>query len=106
MINYKEEIKNNSIRIFLEGDLISGSFDEIREHLKQIINNGIISITMDMSKIAAVDSSGIGFLASVYNTLKKNGGVFSVVELSRDIYTFFVSLRLNTHFIVEQIREE
>lgn len=102
MLNSVETVSENSITAKLEGKLVTGSLDEFREKLKELIRNGPNTVILDMSDVNFIDSTGIGFLAATYNSLTKNGGTFRIIGLSEELYDFFISLRLNSYFDIEK----
>jgi anti-anti-sigma factor len=102
MINFVDLAGQDSVKIVLNGELVAGGMDLLRESVKKYIDNGTKKIIIDMKHVTTLDSAGIGFLAAVHNTITKVGGTVNVVELSVEMYNFFVSLRLNSHFNIEQ----
>lgn len=103
MLNAIDKIDENSALIKLEGEMVAGSIDELREKMKKKINNGIRAVIMDMTEVKTIDSTGIGFLAASHNSLTKVGGTLSVIGLSEEMYKFFIGLRLNSHFKIDKI---
>lgn len=92
--------------IALEGELLAISLDELRKKIKELIDSGTTNaIVFDMSKIDSVDSAGIGLIAAVHNSLTKINGNLKLIGLSKDMYQFFVCLRMNTHFVLEMKEE-
>ena len=105
MLSIIEERNGTSTTAKLEGDLVAGNLDPITTRLKALIAEGVTDIRLDFTTVVAIDSAGVGFLAAVHNTIKKQNGTLLVKGLSREMYQFFVSLRLNAHFKIEA-REE
>lgn len=101
MLNIKEKCEGNSCVISIDGELVSTTLDVVKARVKELIAAGIITITLDMTNSDAIDSAGIGFVAAVHNSLSKVGGVLKLIGLSKDMYRFFVCLRMNTHFVIE-----
>jgi anti-anti-sigma factor len=102
MINFEDLAGEGFVRFALNGELVAGGLDLLRESVKKYIDNGTKKIIIDMKHVTTLDSAGIGFLAAVHNTITKVGGAVNVIELSEEMYNFFVSLRLNSHFNIEQ----
>jgi anti-anti-sigma factor len=105
MLEVKEFLKENTADLFLEGVLVAGSLDDMRSKLKTLITQGINVLSLDMTKVTSVDSAGVGFLAAVHNSMVKAGGILTVCGLSKELYQFFLSLRLNSHFKIELRKE-
>jgi anti-anti-sigma factor len=102
MINFVDLHEEDHVRFVLDGELVAGGMDKLRESLKRHIENGATKIVFDMEKVSTLDSAGVGFLAAAHNSLVKVTGSIRTVQLSEDMYNFFVSLRLNTHFNIER----
>lgn len=102
MINFVDLASEDSVKFALNGELVAGGMDLLRESVKKCIDTGTKKIIFDMEHVTTLDSAGIGFLAAVHNTITKVGGVVNVVGLSEEMYNFFVSLRLNSHFNIQQ----
>jgi serine/threonine-protein kinase RsbW len=101
VLSIKEKSEGNSCVIAIDGELVSTTLDVAKARVKELIASGIIIITFDMTNSTAIDSAGIGFVAAVHNSLSKVGGVLKLTGLSKDMYHFFVCLRMNTHFVIE-----
>lgn len=102
MLSSVETVSENSITAKLKGKLIAGNLDDFRVKLKELIKNSPESVTLDMSDVNFIDSTGIGFLAATYNSLAKSGGTLRIIGLSEEMYDFFISLRLNAYFKIEK----
>jgi len=102
MITIEEHRSDTEIIIVLSGSLVAGAIETVRNRLKTLIDDGAMQITFELSGVDVIDSAGIGLVAATYNTLTKKGGTIKVVELSDEMYQFFIGLRLNSHFTVEQ----
>jgi anti-anti-sigma factor len=88
--------------ISLKGSMTVEALGDLRARLKEIIKDGVVTITLDMAGVAFIDSGGVGLLASLYNTLTPKGGMLVLIEVSRELYTFFCEMRLHTHFSITQ----
>jgi anti-anti-sigma factor len=102
MVNFVDLAEGDSVRFVLSGELVAGGMDQLRDTLKKYVDSGIKHIEFDMEQVSTLDSAGVGFLAAAHNSLSKCGGMIKVTRLSDDMYNFFVSLRLNSHFNIEQ----
>lgn len=94
-------IENGDSVVFLPGtDIIASEVPDLRNKLKTIVTNGTKSLEVDLTNINMVDSTGIGLLISLYNSLQKNGGKLSVVHASTDLLELFKSMRIDRHFTI------
>ena len=87
--------------IVLEKNLIVSYLEEIEKKVKDEIGKKIDQLTIDFSKSAVVDSSGIGLLVKIHNTLKKTNGTLKIVGLQDDVKKMLMMMNLNRHFEIE-----
>jgi anti-anti-sigma factor len=83
-----------------EGDLVAARLPGLRSALREAVASGILHMTLDLTGVQAVDSSGIGLLVSAHNSLKKAGGELTVIHASKDILDLFQTMRIHQHFSV------
>ncbi len=94
--------KNGTLaRITIQGDLTVAVARELRPQLQQALNEGCTAVVFDLAQAGMVDSSGIGLLIAVHNSLKSKGGTLKVEKVSAEIMQLFKTMRLNRHFPVE-----
>lgn len=101
MLNISEQRDGKSCLLSIEGELVATTLDNVRKKVKELIVDGVVLLTIDMNRSNAIDSAGIGFIAATHNSLEKNNGTLKLTGLSKDMYDFFVSLRMHTHFAIE-----
>ena len=95
----KEE---NKATIKLDNDMVASTAESIKKELTSMIADTTGGITIDFSGVEMVDSVGIGIIIATYNTIKDAKRPFEVVNVSKDIFALFKTMRLNKHFTVEQ----
>jgi anti-anti-sigma factor len=101
VLNITEQRTGSMCIIAIEGELVATTLDTVKSKVKELIVAGVNTITFDMTKSEAIDSAGIGFIAAAHNSLVKSGGNLKLTGLSKDMYEFFVCLRMHTHFSIE-----
>lgn len=101
MLNITEVRTGNMCVLSIEGELVATTLNAVKNKVKELIGAGVNSITFDMTQSEAIDSAGIGFIAAAHNSLVKSGGNLKLIGLSKDMYDFFVCLRMHTHFTIE-----
>ena len=84
-------------------NIVVSQVQELRGELKELINDEVREIVVDLTDVLMIDSIGLGVLIATHNSLKKVGGTFSVVNASRDLYELFASMRLTQHFTVTSV---
>jgi anti-sigma B factor antagonist len=99
----KEEIvlqARDSATVRPEGDLVMSQLPALRSRLLELVGAGTSHLTLDLSAVSAVDSSGIGLVVSTHNSLKKAGGNLAVTGASKDVLALFQAMRIHQHMAV------
>jgi anti-sigma B factor antagonist len=81
-------------------DIVAGAAPQLRAALRELLEQGVCDIVMDLTNVRMVDSTGLGLLVSTYNSLRKINGQFSVIAVSPEILKFFQTMRLSQHFSI------
>lgn len=87
--------------IVINEDIVSSTVQNLHKEVSDYIADGVTGITFDMSSVDIIDSTGIGFIIKVQNTLKRNGGVLSLRNVNSDIIRMFKVMRLDQHISIE-----
>lgn len=95
-----------TVRITLENNVSATNTQNLRDLFKQHMNDGARNLELDFSKVASIDSVGIGLLVATHNSLVKAGGKLSLCNVSQDICQLFTLMRLDKHFHVAQALAE
>lgn len=67
----------------LSGKIMGGpDYERFHTEIKALINEGYVDILLNMSRVTWINSTGLGILVSAFHTLKKNGGVMKICEVS------------------------
>ena len=86
------------------------SYTIFRHAFNDIVNDGIIRVIIDVSRVKFIDGAGICLLVSVKNTLKCLGGALCITaptrEASRNISYISLNYLLPSFQNVEQAREK
>lgn len=102
----KEEIliEGSSALFTPQVNLVASTVGDMRVRLRDlIITQGILDITINLSKVKMIDSTGIGLLISTFNSLSRAGGTFKVTDASKDIMDLLRTMRLDNHFEVHSV---
>jgi anti-anti-sigma factor len=86
-----------------EGDMVSTSLPPLRSKMREMVDSGVLHLTVDLAKVQMVDSSGLGLLIAAHNSLKKVGGQLVVIHASEDILHLCKTMRIHQHFSVSGI---
>ncbi|HOF13495.1 MAG TPA: STAS domain-containing protein [Spirochaetota bacterium] len=76
------EKKGNTIDIKVKGDIEMMTIKEFKEKLLSIGEENDIDITLDLSEVDYIDSSGVGVLISLNKIQKKKGKKLELAKVS------------------------
>jgi anti-anti-sigma factor len=89
-------------RIILGGDLVLSSVPEARQTIKQLMQDGVTDLVVDLANVRILDSSGIGYLVAVFSSFARMNGKLEVVNASTDVFDLLQSMRLDHHFPISR----
>lgn len=85
--------------IGLEGAIqIGESSAKLHQHLKTLVDEGKRQLVIDLAKVTAIDSSGLGSLIAGFATLERSGGTLKLVNLSPRVTELMTITKLFTVF--------
>lgn len=90
-------------QVTLEGDLTAALVPGLQSALRQEIANGATQVELDLGRTVMLDSSGIGLLIAVGNTLGRSGGRIAVTNVSKDIVRLLQTMRLTSRLNVREV---
>ena len=88
----------NTKTLRVQGELDALSSPELRTTLDVLTRDEGCSIKVDLSDLKLLDSSGVGFLVSLYKRARANGGSVSFVGVADQPLSMFKLLRLDRVF--------
>ena len=89
---------DNTRTLRVQGDLDALSSPELRPTLDVLTRDEGCMIKVDLSELKLLDSSGVGFLVSLYKRARANGGTVSFVGVADQPLSMFKLLRLDRVF--------
>ncbi|MBL3539977.1 STAS domain-containing protein [Aminivibrio sp.] len=89
-------------RIRLGGSMYVEDSASVREQLIGLLEEGIINLTIDLSGLDYVDSSGLGVLISIHKRCLQKGGKMVITGLRGMVEELFRLTRLDLVFNVSQ----
>jgi anti-anti-sigma factor len=81
-------------------NIVAATIPELRSKMREIVEQGVHELVVDLTDVQMVDSSGIGLLISAYNSLRKVGGSLAVIHASAELMELFQTMRMHQHFSV------
>lgn len=98
-MNMSDLRRDGAMAVITPGkDIVASMADEFREELKDLIQDGVTQLTIDLSNVTMMDSIGMGLLIAAHNSLRNGGGKLLIVKASDDILGLFKTMRLDKHF--------
>ncbi len=86
----------------INDDITSAYVEIIHREIDKLISDGIVNITFDLTNVDIVDSTGIGFIIRVQNSLKQKNGCLKLSGVNADILKMMKIMRLDRHFAIEE----
>ena len=85
----------------LETNLVAASVEFLQIQIEELYELETKEITLDLEQVAIVDSTGIGFMLRIQNTLEKEGGHLILINVHDDIKRMLQIMRLDQHITVK-----
>ncbi len=83
-------------------DIIGSFSNKLRTDLNSLIKNPSCDLILDFIGVKKIDSVGIGLIIFSHGSLLKNGYSLRIINLNKNIYDLFCSMRLDRHLIIEK----
>jgi len=84
----------------IEGTLDAVTAPELRAVVDQLVNEKRPAVTLELSSLRLIDSSGVGVIVSLFKRIRANGGQVKIVGLRDQPRAIFRLLRLDRVFPV------
>src|ERR671915_1384258 len=88
------------IVVQVEGQLIVGNRQELKELVQAALDRGERRILIDFSRTGYIDSSGLGALVSISKRIRESGGELRLSGLNEDLRSLFELTKLDTLFSI------
>jgi anti-sigma B factor antagonist len=95
---------NNTKILSVQGELDALSSPDLRPTLDVLTRDPGCRIKVDLSEVTLLDSSGVGFLVSLYKRAREHGGSVCVVGIADQPLSIFKLLHLDRVFAVSAPR--
>lgn len=87
----------------IEGELDANTAPELRPLLDALVAENRRRVTVDLSALRLIDSSGVGALVSLYKRVRAAGGAVQISGVRDQPLAIFKLLRLDAVFSVGEI---
>ena len=99
-----EIVKDGDQTIVRPGtDVVASMAETFKGELLTAINDSQGTVVIDLQGVDMVDSVGIGVIIASHNTLNQAGRKLKVINVTKDIFGLFSTMRLNRRFTVEGV---
>ncbi len=99
--------KSGDITIIdVEGQLIVGNRQELKQTVLDQLENGDRKFLIDFDRTGYIDSSGLGVLVSLSKKIREQGGELRLASLNEDLRTLFELTKLDTLFRIADSRDD
>ena len=84
-------------------DVVASMAEDFKIELLSVINESSADVVIDLEGVEMLDSVGIGVIIAAHNTLNQSDRKLKVINVVKDVYGLFATMRLNRRFTVEGI---
>ena len=74
---------------------------QLRDAVRDLLSNGSKQILLNLGDVTYIDSSGIGELVSAFTTVRNQGGVLKLLNLTKKVHDLLQITKLYTVFDVK-----
>ncbi len=102
MIEWNEAVDGNKAVVTLSGKITFENSAEVRDKVKALLDsNDIKNLVFELSSVKFIDSSGLGLLVSIKNTLSKKEGSFVIKNATDTVKKIMKQTGLDKYFELE-----
>jgi anti-sigma B factor antagonist len=98
MTNYSRTDSGDETILRIEGTLDAATAPDLRTVVDAIVDEGRLLITLELSSLRLIDSSGVGVIVSLFKRVRANGGQVRIQGLRDQPRAIFRLLRLDRVF--------
>ena len=105
-MSFRTTKQGDDVVISVEGQLVAGNRQQLREAVVSEIDRGVRSFVIDFAEAGYVDSAGLGALVSLSKKIREASGSLRLTNLNEDLRTLFELTRLDTLFALDDENEQ
>jgi anti-sigma B factor antagonist len=99
-MKYQRVDNGDETTLEIDGTLDAVTAPELRTVVDQLVNEQRKSVTLELSSLRLIDSSGVGVIVSLFKRIRANGGQVKILGLRDQPRAIFRLLRLDRVFPV------
>lgn len=97
---------NGVVIVKVEGQLVVGNRNELKEHLQGLLEKGERRFLIDFAQTGYIDSSGLGALVALARKVREEGGDLRLSGLNEDLRSLFELTKLDTLFAISETPDQ
>ncbi len=106
-MKFSSEVKNETLVIRLDGDLIGENDGTgVLSIATEAIQQKVVKCVIDISNLRYINSSGIGVLITILAKFRNKGGEVYLLKPSESVQKLLVITKLNAIFQIAKTEEE
>ena len=103
----KEKIENHVAILNLHGKMMGGpEQEECHNRIKELLEDNMKWVVLDMGKVEWLNSSGLGLLMSCYTSCRNAGGDMVIARAARKVNSLFMLTQVVKVFDTFETTEE
>jgi anti-sigma B factor antagonist len=101
-MKFKSMAKGDTLFIKVIGAIDTFAAENLKFEFREIILQKPQKVVLDLSKVPAIGSFGIGKILIFFKGLKKNNSAFEIKGIHENLYPFFKAKKLDKLFPISQ----
>jgi anti-sigma B factor antagonist len=97
---------NGVMIVRVEGQLVVGNRNELKEHMQRLLDQGERRFLIDFAQTGYIDSSGLGALVILARKVREEGGDLRLSGLNEDLRSLFELTKLDTLFAISETPDQ
>ena len=97
---------NGVMIVRVDGQLVVGNRNELKEHLQRLLEKGERRFLIDFAQTGYIDSSGLGALVALARKVREEGGDLRLSGLNEDLRSLFELTKLDTLFAISDTPDQ
>ena len=106
MLNLEHSRDNNTARVAASGELDMHSAPELSDVIDAYIDAGVTEVSLDLSGITFLDSTGLSAFLAAHQRLESEGGKLVLEGPGAIITRMFDLTGLTEHFVIKLPKKE
>jgi anti-sigma B factor antagonist len=99
-MKYTRKDEGDETTLEIDGTLDAVTAPDLRNVVDELVEQRRKSVTLELSSLRLIDSSGVGVIVSLFKRMRANGGQVKIVGLRDQPRAIFRLLRLDRVFPV------